>query len=221
MTDLRILVPSRGRPENVDRLVRACALTCQADTRLHFAFDDDDPCLKLNIKAAARHSYMVGPRDGLTGWTNALARRHPDATALASLGDDHLPVTAGWDALLLEALPAGGGWSYPNDLLRDDLPEAVVISAPIVKALGWFALPALSHWYIDNVWRDLGAALGRLVYCDRVIVSHENPRRTGQPGDATHSDAARGFTADMAAYQRWKLRKDGMAADLDTIRAAL
>jgi hypothetical protein len=221
VSDLDVYVPSRGRPGNVDRLVRACALTCQADTRLHFAFDDDDPLLDQNIAAAAHHPYLTGPRDGLTGWTNKLSAAYADAPAAASLGDDHVPVTDGWDAKLLEALPAGGGWSYPNDQLREDIPEACVISANIVKALGWFALPDLGHWYIDNVWRDLGIYFGRLVYLERVIVAHRNPRATGRPGDATYTDAAAGFSRDHNAYKRWRLARTGMVADLDKIREVL
>ena len=159
MADLWVLVPSRGRPKSVDRLVRACALTCQADTKLHFAFDDDDPDLEASVAATAGHRYTIGPRQGLAGWTNDLARRHvdrSDAACLASIGDDMLPVTGGWDALLVAA--ARGGFAYPNDFRRADIPEAVVIDARIVAALGWMAHPGMHHWFIDNVWADLGRA---------------------------------------------------------------
>lgn len=219
MTDLAVLVPSRGRPASVDRLVRACALTCRADTKLHFAFDTDDPALGANIRAAQGHRYMVGPRDTLTGWTNKLAKRHMGhAPALASLGDDHVPVTDGWDEKLLAALPAGGGYAYPNDQRRDDIPEAVVISASIVKALGWMSPPFVTHWYQDNVWRDLGAGAGCLVYCRGVLVKHLHPNVLGKPGDQTNHDAAQRFDSDLAAYQRWRLAKSGLAADLRTVR---
>src|SRR5690349_19333781 len=99
MADLAVLVPSRGRPHNVARLIQACAATCEADTLLHFGFDDDDPRLEQNLKAAAAHVVTVRPRMGLAAWTNALAREHTETLpefrprALASIGDDMVPVT--------------------------------------------------------------------------------------------------------------------------------
>lgn len=222
MSDLEVLIPSRGRPGSVARVVRSYALTCRAATKIRFAFDDDDPRLAENIAAAAGHSYMTGPRDTLTGWTNKLAARHVrHAPALASFGDDHLPKTDGWDEKLLAALPAGGGYAYPDDRRRDDIPEAVIISSPIVRALGWMSPPFVSHWYQDNVWADLGRAAGCLVYCPHVTVAHLHPNVTGQPGDQTNHDAARRYSADLAAYQKWRIRKTGFAADLATVRQAL
>jgi hypothetical protein len=214
--DLEVFIPSRGRPKSVERVVMAYALTCQANTKLRFAFDRDDDKLEENIAATQGHSYMVGARDTLTGWTNKLAAKHAGAClALASFGDDHVPVTDGWDAKLLAALPAGGGYSYPNDHRRDDIPEAVVISASIVNALGWMSPPFVSHWYQDNVWADLGRATGSLVYCPDVIVKHLHPNVLRQPGDQTNHDAAQRYDSDLAAYQQWRLH--GMRRDIDTV----
>ena len=224
--DLWALVPSRGRPANVDRLVRACALTCTANTKLHFAFDQDDERLEANIAAAGGHRYTVGPRDGLAGWTNDLAARHlkrGDAAAFASVGDDMVPKTHGWDEQLLAALPAGGGMSWPEvrrgpEHGRDPtVPEAIVISAPVVAALGWMALPGCRHWYIDNAWRDLGRAAGCIVHCPDVIVKHLHPNVPGggKP-DATYHDAARSYDADANAYRSWRLRR--LRHDADIVR---
>jgi hypothetical protein len=215
------LVPSRGRPANIARLVRACALTCTANTRLHFAFDDDDPALEKNIAATGGHRYTVGPRNGLAGWTNELAARHVrrrDAGALASIGDDMKPVTHGWDTALLAALPPGGGMSWPDvqrgpEHGRDPtVPEAIVISAPIVAALGGMVprhpggKPVMHHWYIDNVWRDLGRAADCIVHCPDVVVRHLHPNVPGgDKPDRTYHDAAECFDSDANAYRRWRL----------------
>jgi hypothetical protein len=210
----------------VDRLVRACALTCTADTRLHFAFDTDDPALEQSIKAAGRCRYTTGPRNGLAGWTNDLAARHVkrgDARALASIGDDMLPITGGWDEQLLAALPPGGGMSWPDvqrgpEHGRDpSVPEAIVISTPIVAALGWMALPGCHHWYIDNAWRDLGRAAGCIVHCPDVVVRHLHPNVPGgDKPDRTYHDAAQRFDSDANAYRRWRLR--GLREDAAAVR---
>jgi len=225
VADLWVLVPSRGRPQNIERLVRECALTCTADTRIHFGFDDDDDQREANIKAAGGHRYTVAPRMGLAAWTNELADRHikrGDARALASIGDDMVPITHGWDTQLLAALPAGGGFAYPNDKRRDDIPEAVVISASIVAALGWMCpvdddgKPLMEHWRIDDVWADLGRATGSLVYCRDVLVIHKHPNVPGgDPPDQTYTDASLRWAADDNAYRRWRLH--GMADAIETV----
>ncbi len=216
MADLWVIVPSRGRPRSVERLVKACALTCRADTRLHFAFDDDDETAEDAAKVAAGHQVTTGPRDNLAGWTNKLAALHPDAPALASIGDDHLPITDGWDEKLLEALPPGGGFTYPNDERRVDIPEAVVVSGAIVRALGWMCLPALRHWHVDQVWADLGRGADCLVFCRAVLVRHLHPNVCREtPADPTYHDAAEDWDADMRAYARWRLYD--MRQDIATV----
>lgn len=214
------LVPSRERAWKVDRLVRACALTSSGDTRLHFGFDEDDPQLDANITAAAGHKYTIAPRMGLAAWTNALAAEHlDDSDYLASLGDDMMPVTHGWDTALTGAIEEmGGGFSYPQDGRRSDIPEMCVISTPVVAALKWMALPSSTHWFIDNVWFCLGEP-DRIRYLPEVIVKHHHPNVPGgDPHDRTYHDAAGKLNRDMAAYHHWRIFR--MAADRAIVRQA-
>lgn len=218
MTDLAVLVPSRGRPHNVARLISACKRTCAGDVLLAFGFDEDDPALADNLAALSWNaSATVRPRMGLAPWTNELAALHPDAAWLASLGDDMEPVTPGWDVKLCAA--AGPrGMAYPDDQRRDDVPEAVVMAAAVVKALGWMCPPGFDHWYIDNTWRDIGAGAGCLTYAREVTVKHWHPNVTNTPGDPTYWDAAPKMGADLAAYQKWRLARDGMRAAIERVR---
>jgi hypothetical protein len=213
-------VPSRGRPANIARLVEACARTCRLDTVIAFGFDEDDDALASNLKAADGCLTSVRRRMGLAKWTNTLSALHEDATWQASIGDDMVPVTDGWDEKLCEAA-GSAGMAYPEDRRRNDIPEAIVISTGIVRALGWFCEPSLSHWFVDSVWRDLGHAAGCLRFLPDVVVSHRHPNvpGSGARNDATYSDAARGFAADLAAYQKWRLKPAGMRADIETVKA--
>jgi hypothetical protein len=163
--------------------------------------------------AANGAQVVTGPRKGLAATTNDLAAAAVgEYDALASLGDDHVPITPGWDIALLKALGAGG-IAYPNDLIRDDIPEAVVISSSIVRALGWMCQPTLKHWYIDNVWADLGRGAGCLAYLPDVIVKHE---RIGVPDDDTYRDAWPLVREDEGRYRAWRAAQ--MAADVATVK---
>jgi hypothetical protein len=129
-----------------------------------------------------------------------------------------VPVTDGWDERLCEAAgPAG--MAYPNDRRRTDIPEAIVASTSVIRALGWFCEPSLHHWFVDSVWRDLGHAAGCLRFLPDVVVDHRHPNvpGSGARNDRTYSDAARGFGADMAAYQKWRMKR--MRADIETVKA--
>ena len=220
MTDLAVLVPSRGRPKNVARLAEACARTCRASTILHFGFDEDDPELGRNIAEAAGCRVTTGPRLGLAAWTNLLAAENLDAPYLGSLGDDMVPVTDGWDEkLITEVEHLGGGFAYPDDRRRIDIPEAVIVDTRIVRALGWLALPACEHWYIDDVWADLGRP-ERITFARDVIVEHRHPHVIGgDPHDQTYGDAAAHLAADTAAWQRWRIF--GMPHDRQVVRQCL
>lgn len=221
MADLVVLVPSRGRPRNIARLISACKRTCTADTVLHFGFDDDDPALTQNLAELDWQSVaLVRPRMGLAAWTNHLAGLYlPDAPYVASIGDDMVPVTPGWDKKLMEACGMTG-MAYPDDKRRDDVPEAIVMTSSIVNALGWMCQPTLDHWFVDAVWRDIGTGAGCLTYCPSVVVEHRHPNVPGgDPPDATYHEAAEGFGRDMAAYQKWKLH--GMRDDVAKVRAVV
>lgn len=184
---------------------------------MHFGFDEDDPQLQANLAALSWNtSALVRPRMGLAPWTNELARLS-GALHLASIGDDMVPVTEGWDGKLIAACGTSG-MAYPNDKRRDDIPEAIVMSSSIVRALGWMCVPGLDHWFIDAAWRDIGAGAGCLTYLPDVIVEHRHPNVPGgDRPDQTNWDANPKFAADMAAYQKWRLRS--MRDDIKKVAA--
>jgi hypothetical protein len=220
VADLAVLVPSRGRPKNVARLIEACEKTCRADTIVSFGFDEDDPELLANMDASGDALVTVRPRMGLGAWTNALAAIWPGASYLGSLGDDMVPVTDGWDEKLIAAQEAiSGGWTYPDDLRRTDIPEACVIDRRIVDALGWMCEPSIGHWYTDTVWADLGIGTGRLKFVPAAVVEHRHPNLGKARTDATYHEAAQGFAGDLAAYQKWRMKR--MRADIETVRECL
>jgi hypothetical protein len=199
----------------------------QAQTRVCVAYDQDDP-QRPGYEALRDDfgrdgvSWHSGERRTVAGWTNTLAACYRDGgyRAYASLSDDHVPATPGWDRLLLEALDGmGGGFAYGNDLLQcENLPTAAAVSSDIVAALGWVCEPSLRHYWIDNVWKDLGQGAGCLAYVPAVVIEHRHPGAGKAAWDATYASEAAVDGVDEGAYQAW--RRDRMAGDVATVRAA-
>ena len=217
--DLLVIVPSRGRPQNIARLIDAFRATCKMQTHLVIGVDEDDDELPryeyVMKKAEDLGSVITGPRRGLTAWTNNIASIYvEDYPYLASLGDDMIPETPGWDRALIRGIirMGGTGFTYPWDGVREDIPEAVCMSSDIVKALGWMALPDLDHWYIDNVWADLGRGAGCIKHLRAVSVKH------AWKTDQTSRDSGEKLPRDRDTYYSW--RKTRMADNIKTVLAA-
>jgi len=224
--DLAILVPSRGRPENLARLIDAVHKTARGRTHVIAGVDPDDPRLDDYEVALKGHALLPGDRIivgaarcNLVQWTNHLAAKYlGQYRFFASLGDDMVPRTPGWDVKLMGAIDedfSGTGIAYPWDDVRDDIPEAYVVSANLVEALGWMMMPKLKHWWNDNVWADLGHGAGCIRQLRGVVVQHLNAGMGRAAVDQTAIEAGKGIPEDQAAYNAWF--KDGRAADVQTV----
>lgn len=237
MKDLLVLVPSRGRPGRLRDMLTESLRLSGAETDIAVAYDEDDPArleyLQLGADLADQHRvfWHTGPRDTLSGWTNWLAGRHARSRgyrAVASLGDDHVPRTEGWDKALLDAIEAMGGTgiAYGNDLLQGEkLATAPVITTDIVAALGWVCLPSLKHYHVDDVWTILGREAHCLAYVPEVTIEHMHPG-AGKAGlDATYTDTGgwAGFQLqehpDYREFKRWEADPNGQRADIRKVRA--
>jgi hypothetical protein len=188
-------------------------------THVHVAIDDDDPMFIRYEDVMEHHGgdgdrLESGPRDGLVGWTNKVAMdRIDDYGYFGSFGDDHIPRTPGWDKALIEGIErmGGTGITYPWDGTREDIPEAPVVSADIIRELGWFLHPDLHHWYGDNVLADLGRGAGCIRHLRAIAVDHV------WEADQTSKDSGEKLAADREAYFLW--RKERMKEDIAIIAA--
>lgn len=127
---------------------------------------------------------------------------------LMFIGDDHVIETWEWHRVLIGELIArarGVGWAYPKDGRRDDVPEICLISSVIVEALGWFALPASRHGYIDHAWSDLAMDLDRLVFVPDVMIRHRHYRVYRDiERDKVYERGEAWASGDGEAYLNWR-----------------
>lgn len=227
LCDLTVIVPTRGRPQNLAELWRAFVATCTANTRLLAVVDDDDPELPayqamhedayeqgLASRADPRFLLLIGPRLRLGGTLNAVAPYQATrSAAVGFMGDDHRPRSVGWDGRYVAELDRlGTGLAYGNDLIQGpNLPTQVAMTSDIILATGHMVPPGLVHLWADNAWLALGQALEAITYLPDVIVEHCHPiagRAEWDAGYAEANDDARS-DADRAVFEAWR------ANDLD------
>jgi hypothetical protein len=173
--------------------------------------DEDDPRLadykRLGKEFPADTILTSAHRRNLVNWTNHMAKlTKGNYRYYASFGDDMVPQTKGWDVKLWGAIEedfGGTGFAYPWDGIRDDIPEAYVLSADIPAALGWIMLPKLNHWYNDNVIADLGYGAGCIRQLRGVVVQHLNVGTGKAVVDQTAIDQGTKIPEDKLVYEEW------------------
>lgn len=166
-----IIIPSRNRVANAERAIQAIKDTAVMSD-IMIGLDDDNDSIYPRIDGV---TYEVNPRLKMNGTLNLLSTKYADRyETIYFMGDDHLPKTYGWDAILYGAIEKKGyGVAYGNDLFQgQNLPTAVMMSTNIIKELGFMSPPELIHMFMDNFWKAVGERLEAITYFDDVIVEH-------------------------------------------------
>jgi hypothetical protein len=95
---------------------------------------------------------------------------------------------------------------YPDDKRRADVPEIWMCSADVIRELGWFACPSMSHFYIDNVVAELGKRSGLIRYCPEAEIPHHHYQvDPSVERDRTYRETEEAWgQSDLAAFQAWQ-----------------
>ena len=210
MNKMITLVPTRGRPMNAAQLLSAHEELSTASDLL-FVIDANDP-------EHDQYHFEVGQELCMTIDNTSRGMAYPINKAanaivkqdkydfFAFLGDDHRPRTAGWDAILIQAMQKRPSMAYGNDLFQGQrLPTMIAMTSDIVKALGGMVPPKMKHLYLDNFWKKLGEDLGSLTYIDAVVVEHMHPVAGKAEWDEGYKEvnAQEVYSFDALAYQNY------------------
>jgi hypothetical protein len=213
--DLTVIIPSRGRPASAVRLMGIFERAKRAT--VIFCVDEDDPTAEQYPKGFT----IVGPPKRLVPWLNEVA---PTVTTkyVGFMGDDHLPLTPDFDALLCDALDEmTAGMVYGDDLLQgENLCTAVFLSKSIVDALGFMVPPQFVHMAIDLYWHALGQALGILRYLPNVVIEHRHHSTGKSPFDAANQASEAVLYHDNLTWRRYRIKGD-FDADVMRVRDRL
>lgn len=234
MRDLAVLIPTRGRPDNVRRVVGAWDFTNAWDhADMVLVIDQDDPEIGgyRALESDLRHPDTDEPLIKLYEvpvWVPMVEKLNAAAVALAPgwfalgfAGDDHLPQTIGWAKTYLDQLhELGSGMVYGDDGYQGaNLSTEWAVTADAVRALDRMVPAPVEHMYCDNSMMDLYGGAGALRHLPWVRIEHMHPIAGKAKTDAqyqrvNHRDQ---FRKDRLVYEGWK--RSGLAADVAAVRA--
>ena len=199
------LLPTRGRPRNLARLIEAWA---GAATPVWLRLDDNDPALVdyLLLRLPVGWEREIGHRLSLGALYNGFRSQRPALPWYGALADDVVPVTPGWDRALIEAAGADGMAVPSGGETTGGCPH-FVLGGDLVRSVGWLALPGLERLYIDTVWERIAEARAVLRRCPDVRLEHRHFSNRLSLFDPTYRKPSR--EADRAIYEAWK--KEGAA----------
>jgi hypothetical protein len=195
---IALMVPTRGRPENVAELQNAINDTAFSQPEMMLGVDDDDDVMLRCSAFAHYRTIYTQPRMTVARWCDYLSARAlswPGVDVIGFMGDDHRPRTRHWDVhIRMEMAKMGSGMVYCADGLQNErLPTSVFFSADVIRALGYFCPPQLQHMYLDNFWLALARGIGRVTYLPDVLIEHMHP----DIGKAEYDDSYRESSAKM------------------------
>jgi hypothetical protein len=213
MTDVAVIVPSRGRPDRFREMMNAAKSYASQEITVYGGLDTDELFMDDYLDMTSAHFY-TSTRKNLVQWTNFIAEmallEPKPPKYFVSMGDDHMVRTIDWDLKLISAIEGLGapGFAFGDDGVHGvNLCTSWMVSADIVKQLGWMMLPTLNHMYVDNATLDLGNASDRIVYCPDVTIEHMHPHFNGSIAwDESYleSNDAKQYAKDRTAFNKWR-----------------
>ena len=217
---LAVLVPSRGRPHNAERLRDSMAATCRGNTELILGIDTDDPALDGYLHLGLELQIEKDLRRQLVGWLNLMAtdRLQAGYDYLGHLGDDNIARTDGWDVRIMEALEQNL-FAFGNDLDPGREPGSLSIHifmrTTVVERLGYMGPPQIQHMYVDPVWYAWGTRTS-IVYLDDVVLEHMHYTVNSKaPHDETYGLSTSLIPDDCLRYNDYCAT--GLNADIEKL----
>lgn len=236
--DLAVIIPTRGRPGNIRKVIQAWDFTKAWDhARMVLAVDADDPEYQgyVNLFEETRNPdtdeslFSICVQDTWVPMVTKLNRVAANLAltqryfALAFAGDDHLPRTIGWAERYLTVLrEMGTGMVYGDDGYQGKkLSTEWAVTSDAVRALGGRMVPApVEHMYCDNSILELFHAAGAERHLPEIRIEHMNPYAGGKAElDPQYKrvNSRDQFARDGAAYRKWQRQQ--MASDVNALIA--
>lgn len=196
---ISVLVPTRGRPANMRRMVDSGRATCGGYVEYVFYIDDDDQpsqdmAARLNEQGGDVF-WTHGPRGALNLsqlWNECYAITNPNHMIFQHSCDETIYRTLEWDMKVRRAFelwPDKIGLVYGRDGIHDEnLATHGFITRKWVDAVGYFVPPYFSSDYNDLWLHEVAGSINRRLFLPDVFTEHMHPAVGKGPLDQTHQD---------------------------------
>lgn len=238
---IALLVPTRGRPKNIERLIQSVYKNTKDVHNVCMVFyaDYDDPETAGTIQKFIQNPpptlgtgdlelrLLVGPRIVLSQMWNECCQAAPEAEIFHHCADDVVFQTPGWDERVreeFEAVPDRILFLFGRDGIVDDarLGTHGFIHRNWVNTIGYFVPPYFSYCYNDTWLTEVATRIGRLKYIPDIKIGHYHPGSPNEehraPMDQTYMDAANRGSADDCLGM-YKAKDSERAADAEKLMA--
>lgn len=197
-----LILPTKGRPLNLKRFIRAYDDT-KAIIPIWLILDANDG-YRYNLIEIPPHWKRVSVPAGtpLGGIFKRVFEKYPHEDYYGMVADDVVPETEGWDKIMVSACkPDKIVWGR-DDLQNEKLPVHPFIGGDLVRRMGFWAAPGMKHWFVDNAWKAIADALGCGVYLSDVHMIHRHYVNGRAQMDKTYQEQPN-HVADQVAFQKF------------------
>jgi hypothetical protein len=179
MKQIAIIIPSRTRPANIQRIHKQWFLITDKSitTDCVVVLDDDNeseyPRLE-GFRYIVVHTETRGAVDPLNQAAMQICNEYE---YIGFWGDDMMPLTPGWNLQFYNTLKTQGKYAmtYGDDGYQGErLPTQIVMDSSMIKRLGYMGHPEFRHICVDDFWKYIGKDLGTLVYTGNVKIEHRH-----------------------------------------------
>lgn len=192
---ISLILPTRNRPQNIERLYKSVMDNAKAPTMIEFCLylDNDETQTeeKVNEMGVKNIKIVRGERVVLSQmWNEAL--KVATGEIIMHSGDDLIFHTKDWDALVRDAFK-----KYPDKIAlvhgddgfwKEKLGTHCFVHRNWIDTVGYLCPPYFASDYNDTWLNDVANELGRKVYLPNLFTEHMHWTFNKAPKDQTHVD---------------------------------
>lgn len=181
---ISVLIPERGRPEQLDRLISSLLDTAGTDERVEILvmIDDDDPAwTDREPRQHSRTRYLRRPRPVTLGEKLNILARESAGEIMFFIANDYVMETPGWPMrfrVAVAGLPNGIGVPFVRDELHFQHAAFWLMTRRMMNEIGFFAAPWFPYWFVDTWIDQIGDMLGLKTEIDVTVSAPEGRGKT-------------------------------------------